>query len=126
MTGTGRPSRRQAVVNTERRARQRERTKQEIYDEAYRRKASAISAKETQQTEFAAFRSKTRQAVRNRMSQQAVTRESVINPSTYDTSFSQTVSVPKIHKDRFDRLDKRIKDRKPMQIAGFNLNVFGK
>jgi hypothetical protein len=126
MTGTGRPSRRQAAVNTERRARQRERTKQEIYDEAYRRKASAISAKETQQAEFAAFRSKTRQAVRNRMSQQAVTRESIVNPSTYDTSLSRTVSVPKIHKDRFDRLDKRIKDRKPMQIAGFNLNVFGK
>jgi len=118
MTGTGRPSRRQAAVNTERRARQRERTKQEIYDEAYRRRASAISARETQQAEFAAFRTKTRQAVKERMSSLAQQR------ATSALNMKMPMTDPAVQ-SRIARIDKRTA-KESMQIAGFNLNVFGR
>jgi hypothetical protein len=142
VTGTGRPARRQTVVNSERRVRQRERRKQEVYNEAYNRKASAIISKQSQQASVNVYnqqrgveRGALRSRVRRRIKDQTLDRtENRLFDGGYRTEQIRVSSVAmqpnKPTRDRLARIDKRIsqsdKATEKFKLAGFNLNVFGK
>lgn len=142
VTGTGRPARRQTVVNSERRVRQRERRKQEVYDEAYNRKASTIIGKQSRQAavnvskqQRAIEREAVRSRVRRRIKDQTLDRtENRLIDGGYRTEQVRVSSVAmqanKPTRDRVARIDKRIaqsdKASEKFKLAGFNMNVFGK